>query len=71
MASISLRVGLDLDKGMVGEVFDQDSGPLEVLEKIRGDLDVNSFFPYKWPGIGWKVPNFALASYSVSILKSN
>ena len=45
MASISLRVGLDLDKGMVGEVFDQDSGPLEVLEKIRGDLDVDLFVP--------------------------
>ena len=49
---INLRVGLDLDKGMFGEVFDQDSGPLEALDTILGDSDEDSFVPKRWPCIG-------------------
>ena len=42
---INLRVGLGLDKGMFGEVFDQNPGPLEALDTILGDSDVDSFIP--------------------------
>ena len=43
---------LDLDKEMFGEVFDQDSEPLEALDRILGDSDEDSFVPKRWPGIG-------------------
>ena len=71
MAPITIRGRLDLGKGMVGEVFNQDYGNLEVLEKIRDDSDVDLFVPWKWPGIGWKMFNFARVPYNSPILSSN